>query len=294
MKKYFCSSDIHGFYDEYIESLNKAGFDINNQDHVLIVCGDIFDRGEKPLELYEFLKSLPKERRILIRGNHEHLLRDLVQRGFPYDNDYSNGTYDTLFAIAGLESEAKVNHDYYKEVATKNIKYGTAEYENIRLKYRNKRLQIYKGKIKEIIDWIYSNEWLNYAEIGKYIFVHGFIPYNQDITNKWGIIYPTGPKRYREDWRNATDYEWEDATWFNWRNSWQEIKEGLNKTGKTLVVGHWHTSDFWNNLSNCKPKKWNDNPIFKSDKYGLIALDACTVGSHYVNVLVLDENEMLN
>lgn len=294
MKKYFCSSDIHGFYDEYMEALNEAGFNISNKNHVLIVCGDIFDRGKKPLEVYEFLRSLPKERRILIRGNHEHLLRDLVARRFPYDNDYSNGTYDTLFAIAGLGSDSKLTHDYYLEQRSKGIEYGTAEYENLRIKYNNKRKLIYEGKIKEIIDWIYSDEWVNYFELGKYIFVHGFIPYDQKIISDCGYLYRVGPKEYREDWRNATDAEWEDATWFNWRESWEDIKSGLNKTNKIIVVGHWHTSDFWKHLSKTPKKNYADNPIFKSDKYNLIALDACTAASHYVNVLILDEKEMLN
>ena len=56
--KYFITSDIHSFYDEFIEALNKAGYDKNNKDHILIICGDIFDRGTKPLEIYEFLKNM--------------------------------------------------------------------------------------------------------------------------------------------------------------------------------------------------------------------------------------------
>lgn len=41
MKKFFVVSDVHGFYDEMIEALNKAGFDKNNKDHVFISCGDL-------------------------------------------------------------------------------------------------------------------------------------------------------------------------------------------------------------------------------------------------------------
>jgi hypothetical protein len=48
--------------------LTRKGFDACNNEHVLIVCGDLFDRGSESLKLYEFIKSLPKERRILIRG----------------------------------------------------------------------------------------------------------------------------------------------------------------------------------------------------------------------------------
>ncbi len=68
MKKYFITSDTHSFYNELIEELNNKGFDVNNKDHIIIMCGDLFDRGSESLKLYEFIKSLPKERRILIRG----------------------------------------------------------------------------------------------------------------------------------------------------------------------------------------------------------------------------------
>lgn len=44
---YFVTSDIHGFYTIFKKALKKAKFDINNKDHVLIICGDLFDRGEE-------------------------------------------------------------------------------------------------------------------------------------------------------------------------------------------------------------------------------------------------------
>ena len=68
MKKYFVASDIYSFYTLCIKELNKTGFDLNNEGHILIICGDLFDRGSESLKLNEFIKSLPKERRILIRG----------------------------------------------------------------------------------------------------------------------------------------------------------------------------------------------------------------------------------
>lgn len=65
MKRYFVCSDIHSFFDEWMSSLSDAGFDINNDDHILIVLDDIFDRGPKPWETYQFIKSIPLSRRIL-------------------------------------------------------------------------------------------------------------------------------------------------------------------------------------------------------------------------------------
>ena len=54
MKKYFVCSDLHSFFTEFKEALAKNGFDAENQDHILVVCGDLFDRGKETLYLYNF------------------------------------------------------------------------------------------------------------------------------------------------------------------------------------------------------------------------------------------------
>ena len=85
MPKLFCVSDIHGFYNEFKKALDAAGFDENNEDHWLITCGDHFDRGNQPIEVMNYLSNLP--RKILIKGNHESLIIDCLERGFPYGYD---------------------------------------------------------------------------------------------------------------------------------------------------------------------------------------------------------------
>ena len=64
-------------------SLYKNGIDKENPEHILVVLGDIFDRGKETLEVYNFLRSLPDERLILIRGNHESLYLSLLDKSFP-------------------------------------------------------------------------------------------------------------------------------------------------------------------------------------------------------------------
>lgn len=290
--KYFCCSDTHGHYYQWIRDLKEAGYDKDNSNHCLIVLGDIFDRGRQPLEIYNFLRSIPKERRILVRGNHEVLLRDLVNKGYAENHDFHNGTYQTLWDIAQKDEEKWI-HDYYKNL--NKYTFGTSEYNEYRDKEWKKREKfLYKGsKIKEIIDWIYSDEWVNYYETKDYIFVHSWIPVQEHIdwqkTMSYGIPVRTGPDTYREDWRDATQQEWEDAMW---GCPWKKAKAGLNKTDKTIVCGHWHTSDFFNNLKNKNNTKKYDlynNPIFKSKRYKLIGLDACTTITLLVNIFVFEE-----
>jgi len=53
-KKMFVVSDIHGHYTLLREALDRAGFDKDNEDHLLICCGDYFDRGTKMLKCCAF------------------------------------------------------------------------------------------------------------------------------------------------------------------------------------------------------------------------------------------------
>ncbi|MBR2024907.1 MAG: metallophosphoesterase [Clostridia bacterium] len=70
--KNFVVSDIHDHYDLLMEALNRNGFDINNETHRLIVCGDAFYSGPQPGELLEFLCELSKKGKLIfIYGNHD-------------------------------------------------------------------------------------------------------------------------------------------------------------------------------------------------------------------------------
>ena len=104
MPKFFVVSDVHGFYDELLNTLDDAGFDPENTDHYLISCGDNFDRGPQNLEVQKFFIRAP--RTILIRGNHEDLFDWAVRDGFTM-RDIQNGTYQTIqelkfLSISGL------------------------------------------------------------------------------------------------------------------------------------------------------------------------------------------------
>ena len=102
-KKYFIVSDVHSFFDEMKEALDQAGYDKDNKSHIIIFNGDIFDRGPKSVEMYKFIKSVPKSRRILIKGNHELLILDALKSDLPGLHDISNGTVKTLCQLAKVD-----------------------------------------------------------------------------------------------------------------------------------------------------------------------------------------------
>ena len=287
MKSYFVCSDIHGYFDEWMRSLKESGFDLSNKDHILVVLGDIFDRGRQPKEIYEFLRFFPDNRLILVRGNHEYLLLDLVRRGYPLEHDEHNGTAQTLVDLYKDPYEAQREF-----ILNNRNKYPNDELYAISFKvYQDAIRELYNNDtIKSIVRWIKSKKWKNYYELGPYIFVHAFIPLKGRAD-----AYLDESGSYYKDWREETNQKmWVDATWgCPYKLYLNGCFDAELRNEKTLVCGHWHTSTFYNELiyKDEKEKQLDikkDNSIFKSELYpGLIGLDTCTALTKKVNILVI-------
>ena len=99
--KYFIVADVHSFYNEMMSALEQSGFDMDNQDHIFVSLGDLLDRGPDAVKCLEFVNSLPKERKILIKGNHEELLENAIARGYFLTHDIHNGTDRTIYQLVG-------------------------------------------------------------------------------------------------------------------------------------------------------------------------------------------------
>ncbi len=177
MPKLFCISDVHGYYDEMINALDNAGFDKNNEEHWLILCGDALDRGKQPRQVMNYLMKLP--RKILVKGNHCQLLLDCIAREYAHGYDWSNGTAQTIIDLAP-------NANTFDEAC----------------------MAIYP-KVSKFV-----NSMVNYFETKNYIFVHSFVPLNCDSILP--PYYISGKKYTKMDnWREAHQYQWDDAMWGN-------------------------------------------------------------------------------
>jgi hypothetical protein len=143
--KNFVVSDIHDHYDLLTESLNRNGFDINNEDHRLIVCGDAFYSGPQPGELFVFLRELSeKGRLIFIYGNHDiELLDNLRVKRFTRP---ANRRCAALI-VRYLTQKTELSDDEL-----------VSECENLG----------FTRFLSEVPVWYYESE--------DYVFTHGFIP----------------------------------------------------------------------------------------------------------------------
>lgn len=176
MPKFFVTSDIHSYYMELITALQEAGFDENDEEHWLVVCGDCWDRGPDSSKVFKYLQSLPHK--VLIKGNHEQLLVDCCKRGWAMSHDMSNGTAMTIFSLGyGDEFEDMCKDTFIK--------------------------------VRPFID-----SMVNYFETKNYIFVHSWIPViNKDGLP---AHYTRGRSfEFDPAWRNASQKEWNDAMWGN-------------------------------------------------------------------------------
>ena len=247
--RYFVIGDIHGFYDEMIAALNKAGFDSEDENHTLISLGDNFDRGPKPREVMKFLWKLP--RKILIRGNHEDLLLECLRFRTYASHDVSNGTFKTIADFANMTPTMA---GYLFDQACEET-----EHSGVRF---------------------FINELMvNYFEVGNYIFVHGWIPLKDE-----GYHPPYHIKNrnfsYNPNWReDASEIDWENA---RWNYSVDSYEKGLIEPGKIIVCGHWNTLEY-----HLKFNRKMSNEIFYGN--GVIAIDGSTAGTGLVNVLVIED-----
>lgn len=256
--RYFVISDIHGFYTEMKLELDKAGFNINNPDHALVSCGDLFDRGHENRKVLEFVMSVPEERRFLVMGNHDENLWEIINRGRGISGaDFHNRTVATIKELANKRKNLpdcveKLRHDQL--------------------------LQEYFACLR------------NYFATEHYIFVHGWLPYYDGEDNK--LHYSLDASH--DDWKSA---RWQ-CGFYEWFYQMRDEKEfGIEVADtRTVVCGHWHSSYAHARFhgageefpaKHCSWKKHCHFEPFADDR--IIGIDACTAYTRKVNVLVIDE-----
>jgi serine/threonine protein phosphatase 1 len=171
LKKIFVVSDIHGHYSILAEALEKAGFDKDHEDHLLVCCGDYFDRGNENMEVLKFFERL--KHKVLLRGNHEDMLLKLLKTGRLLPHHYINGTMSTLNNIFGKYSVNPVDDSID-----------------------------FSGKTR-ITDRLceFIEETVDYYETERYVFVHGWLPEN-------AVTAQDCRQRPRRSWEQARWVKW--------------------------------------------------------------------------------------
>lgn len=258
--KYYVIADPHGFFDETVSALEKAGFFNDTEPHKLVVCGDLLDRGDGAEKMVSFMMELLERGELIyILGNHEDLFVQclhLIARGNGSEimgsksYHYTNGTYGTIVQLAGMDICTAI--DYPDEIVRGVLS-----------------SDFYRKLLPCAVD---------YFETDNYVFCHGWIPTDQS---------PEGKYSYKADWRDASLEEWNRARWLHGIEL--AVTHGITEPNKTIVCGHWHTS--WGHSKLHKDgDEWGPSANFSPfyDK-GIIALDGCTSYSKKVNCIVIED-----
>ena len=254
--KLFVVSDIHSFMMPMIMSLNEKGFEPNNPEHLLIICGDLFDRGPDTVKLIDYINNLTNV--VLIRGNHEDLMEKMWTRGYAKGYDQSNGTLRTandIFCKYDVECLAD---------------------EPLTL-------------VEEILQPIFDR-MVDYFETQNYVFVHGWIPLKYDVTKKFAEYGE--PTLYDPNWREG---DWAEARWFNGMKKAHGGAIIPNKTiicgHWHCSYGHMFDSIKTDNWISEFEEDAIWEPYYGE---GIIAIDRCTAHTGEVNVLVLEDEFLEN
>ena len=247
--KYYVVSDVHGFYTQMISALTAAGFFTDQEPHKLIICGDVFDRGNEAPAMQQFVLDLMHEDKvILIRGNHEDLFSSLVNedKGIGHPHHLSNGTFSSALQLTGFDpTTARINNCDFAKAA--------------------RETPFYKEILPAMAD---------YYETDNYVFVHGWIP----------GVYRRRYYHYFSDWRECGLTEWEAARWYNGMVCISSTYEE-----KTIVCGHYHTSYGHCRIEEKCSEFGPDADFSPYIAPGIIAIDACTAHSGIVNCIVIED-----
>ena len=172
--KIFAVSDIHGHKTKLSDALDSAGFVKNSDEHLLVVLGDLFDRGGENRATLDYLNQI--RNKILIRGNHEDILFETLTLGTVDRLQQINGTVATLL-------------DFFPSYS--GGKYCSA---------RNSKERETVDALKKLI-----NSMCVYFESDSYVFTHGWLPvYSWKIKSDWR--YSGSEKWHAARWERWNRY----------------------------------------------------------------------------------------
>ena len=206
--RYFVFSDPHGDYEALLGAITEMGYDASNSQHQLVGCGDYFGRAAQSnsdcFNIWQYLISPHHVNKpICIRGNHESILIDAIERRQLTEVDIYNGEHNT-FASFLKRYPSQVKYDCYLQFDAAKAMMDVGFY-----------------------DWLKSLPW--YFETEHYIFTHGFVP----------MMYFTRGVELND----FGESEWEEASWSNTPDDIRTLDLMKVGTHKTIVFGHWRAKE---------------------------------------------------
>lgn len=117
----FVISDIHGMRDPFLALLRHW-----NPNDLLIILGDMLDRGQYSYEVVLHVRNLHKkypDKVIVIGGNHEQMFLDFLEVPHEFGGMYlNNGGTTTILSFTQLEGLLNTTYDVQADILNRNFK----------------------------------------------------------------------------------------------------------------------------------------------------------------------------
>lgn len=268
MKKYFICSDIHNDYQALIDALKTNEFDETNKNHILVVAGDVFDRGYDAELTYNFLKKMTDENKaIILNGNHHQMLIDFLEcnnLGLCFFNFRRNGLSATIdsFLKQTLSWDTYVNLRFSEEEQKQMTEIDWNKTWADFVKHSSKEIN---ENYPELLNWLKSMP--DYLELKNTIVTHGII---DCVNGNWRT--PIG------GWTNCHWAKPKDAAFMR------------NDTGKHIYLGHIDSDT----IRECYHLETDNYSIFTRPDGDVTYLDSCTILTHKLNMVVIEDEPIDN
>ena len=257
--KYFICSDIHGDFVALENALKNNHFDIENDKDILVVAGDIFDRGSDSVKVYEFLKDLEdRGKAIILNGNHHEMFIDFLEGKDAFFNFKYNGLRHTIddFLHQTNAWEMYIITRYDDDTQRKM---DNSEWDSAWRNFSDISRNSIKTEYPQLLDWLKNLP--DYLELKNNIITHGML----DCSNNW----------------HHPENGWKHCHWANPR----EAAFMKNNTGKHIFLGHIDSDTIRNEYN--LPK--DNYSLFIRPDGDITYLDSCTILTHKLNMCVIED-----
>lgn len=232
-----------------------------------------------------------------VHGHYTELKNKLDKQDF-------NEQLDTLVVCGDLLDRGKENVkciQYVNSLPNKVLIKGNHEYnlEKCLREYNFSYADKHNGTldtILEIAKYVSGKKYLNAYDREIYLYTNQYLELSQYLNSLRDYFEFTGidgnnyvcchgwlPQDYKDE--NCKDFEY-----YSWLNGMEQWHNGNTFKDKTIVCGHWHCS-YGNSKFHHIGSEFGKDACFEPFKdKGIIALDACTVLTKKVNVIVLEGN----
>lgn len=260
---YFVFADTHGDYEAFSNFIRESGYDRLNTNHQLIGLGDYFGRASQSLtdskNMWEYLSTVEHiNPPVCLKGNHEQILIDAIDRGWLTPTDIYNGELETFASFGKVYAGQLQQHPTEQTKITEEMR----------------KCGFY--------DWLVSLP--SYHITNNCIYVHGFLPHQGNIEHEPFVVE-------QNQLAKLPQWLWDAAAWSRTINDVHQWKRDYpNGIGKWIVFGHWRASQL---ITKTFGEPAEDGEPFVDNDSKLVGLDYTTVLSRKVGWAIFDDNGFL-